>query len=330
MKDTNLEVEQMLDLIMEDLEGAIKPEDRQLLEIWRGSKASNEKLYQDFLKVQLNLNKIYNRYGYETQSSWETLSEKLDDKKVVRTPTLKFYSSSWFRIAAILVLISSIGFYFIQNSNNNVVISTDGSLKTTFVALPDGTEISLNSGTTIRYSKKDFLADRKLELLNGEVFINVVNHNGSRFKVDLGKVEAQDIGTRFNIFRNDEKVEINVESGSVALKKLATNEKLTLDKQTSGGYNFKNQQLKANLKVVHNYKAWLDKKFVFEEVGVEEVAHQLQKTYKYPILVRGNLKQRKLTALLHYQTLDSALAVISASLQCKLIKENNTYVLSDK
>jgi transmembrane sensor len=329
MKDTKLEVEQVFDLIIEDLEGTIKPEDGQLLKIWRSSMAANEKIYQDFLNVQVNLNKIYQRSDDQTQSSWETLSGKLEDKKVVSAPTLKFNSFLWVKIAAILVLILSIGFYFIQSSNKYVVISTEGSLKTTFVNLPDGTQVSLNTGTTIKYSKKDFLADRQLELVNGEVFIHVINHHGSRFRVALGKVEAQDIGTSFNVFRNYEKVEINVESGSVALKKLGTDEQLILDKQTSGGYNFANQQLKSNLKMVHNYKAWLDKKFTFEEVGVEEVAHQLQETYKYPIQVRGDLKKRKLTALLHYQTLDSALAVIRASLQCKLIKENNTYVLSD-
>ena len=102
---------------------------------------------------------------------------------------------------------------------------------------------------------------------------------------------------------------------------------LTAGKQ--GVYNINSKALTSARNPDVNYKAWMDKQFIFQEVPFEQVAGQLEKAYNMPLEIRGaELKRRKLTAKLHYQTLDSALAVISASLQCKVTKENNTYVLS--
>lgn len=39
---------------------------------------------------------------------------------------------------------------------------------------------------------------------------------------------------------------------------------------------------------------------------------------------------RKLTAHLHYQTPDSALKVITATLQCKMTREEGSYILTEK
>jgi transmembrane sensor len=331
MKQFETNEEWIYTLIIEDLEGSIKPEDRLLLEQWRAAGADNEKTYQDFLKVQLSIDKLYHKNGYDTQASWESLDRKISRQEDTPEAAIKplTATSLWFSVAAAVLIICAIGYYFIAQGRY-VLISTADDAAISHVVLPDGTKVNLNAATKIRYRKSNFTADRKLELLKGEVFIQVKNHTSSQFRVDLGPIEAEDIGTSFNVVRNDHKIAVVVAEGKVALKYLDKNQEILLTAGKLGVYDQKTNTLVAADNLNVNYKAWVDKDFVFQEIPIHQVVAQLEKVYQSPIAIKGvRLKDRKFTARLHYQSLDSALAVVSASLQCKVTKEKDTYVLSD-
>lgn len=326
MKQFNINEELIYNLIIEDLEGSITNENKLLLAHWRNETQDNEKVYQDFLNVQKNIDQLYNLNHRNADSSWKLLDEKLSsDQK----PSSQRSFSLWYKIAAILFLILSVGTYFIWN-NSYITISTNNNIALTHVVLPDGTEVNLNSATTIRYNKANFLKNRKLQLLNGEIFIHVVKHNASQFSVDLGNVLAQDIGTSFNVLKNGHKVAVVVEEGIVALKSTTTNEQVLLTPGKLGIYDAKTKSLISTNNTDLNYKAWVNRDFFFQEMSLSQVVNELGKVYQVPIEIKSNkLKNRKLTARLHYQTLDSALVVISESLQCKVTREEKAYVLSD-
>ncbi|WEK21559.1 MAG: FecR family protein [Candidatus Pedobacter colombiensis] len=324
--DTNEEI--MYALIIDDLDATISADDKEILEHWRKASSANEKVYQEFLNVHVNMDKLFEKRGYDVQSSWEVLDKKIS-LSAEEVPVVSMRSQKaklWFSIAAAILVVLSVGYYF-AFTNRYEVIST-GS-KGAYIFLPDHTRVDLNSATSIRYNKHDFINDRKLELLKGEVFINVTNHKLPQFKVVLGDIEAVDIGTSFNIVKTSSAIHVIVESGKVALTQASLEKEVLLTPGKLGMYDVNTKVLAATDNLDPNYKAWINKEFVFNEVALAEVADQLSKVYKQPIVIDGNdLKNRKLTAKLHYQTLDSAIAVISASLQCKAIKSKDTYVIS--
>lgn len=326
MKQFNINEELIYSLIIEDLEGAITQENKLLLQQWRDETEDNEKVYQDFLNVQSNIDKLYHENHCNADLSWELLDKKISvDKK--SNPQINF--RLWYKVAAVLFCILSIGGYFIWQ-NNYITISTEKDMALTHVVLPDGTSVNLNSETTIRYNKANFLTNRKLELLAGEVFIEVVKHNAYQFSVDMGGVVAEDIGTSFNVLKNDQKVAVVVEEGKVALKSTQANEQVLLTPGKLGVYDAKTKSLISTNNTDLNYKAWLNKDFFFQEMPLNQVVNELGKVYQVPIEIKSDkLKERKLTARLHYQTLDSVLAVISESLQCKVTREEKVYALSD-
>ncbi len=310
--------EEVYSYIIDDLEGTILPDNKLILDKWRMESRANEDIYQDFLSVQLNMDKLYNREGYDVEESWESLDQK------IKQPA-RFL---WYKIAAAVLLTLSVGYYFIL-ADKYITLTTEASAAVSKVVLPDGTIVSLNTGTSIKYNKDNFMANRNLILLQGEVFVKVVNHDGPQFRIDLGEIQAADIGTSFNVSRNDRKISVIVEEGKVALEHAGKSEQVLLTAGKLGVYDINTKALSSTSNPDVNYKAWMDKHFIFQEVPFEQVAGQLEKVYKMPLEIKGAaLKNRKLTATLHYQTLDSVLAVISASLQCKVTKENNTYVLS--
>lgn len=330
MKQFETNEELIYALIIDDLDGAITSSDKVFLDQWRSAAAENENTYQDFLSVQLNINKLYQRDRSDVEQSWNALDKKIMGKlQVQQFPQNGRSIRFWFSAAAAVLVFLSLTYYFI-NDSRYVVVSTASDIAITRVVLPDGTEVSLNAGTTIKYLRQDFVKHRKLELKNGEVFIHVAPNNVSRFSVDLGDVTAEDIGTSFNVVKNDKKISVIVEEGKVALKHLQLNRSVMLSAGKLGVYDIGTQSLAVADNPNVNYKAWLDRKFIFKEISVAQAAEQLEKAYQVPVRVKDeSLKSRKLTASLHYQTLDSALAVISASLQCKVTKEKNRYVLSD-
>jgi len=328
MKEFETNEEIIYGLIIDDLDHAISKENKEILEQWRQTAEANEKVYQEFVSVHINMDRLFELRGYNPQSSWEVLDKKLGKnigaEYAVNGSNKK--NRLWYGIAASILIVFSIGYYFSTKDSYEVVNSGSNA---TYVMLPDSTRVDLNSATTIRYSKRKFLTNRKLELLNGEVFIKVTNHQLSQFKLIVGEVEAVDIGTSFNVIRTDKAVRVIVENGLIALKESSTNKQVMLTAGKLGTYSLDTKNLKALDNSNPNYKSWINKEFVFNEVPLRDVAVQLSKVYKEPIVIRdAELKNRKLTAKLHYQTLDSVIAVISASLQCKAVKSKGTYIIS--
>jgi len=321
----------MYELIIEDLDGTISVQDKLILQQWRAADEVNEKTYLDFRNVQSSIDKLYGAHG-NAGASWEVLEKKLDlsveapPEAVVK----KLNFGMFIRVAAILLVVLSFCYYFLSASKYAVVSTSEGA-NITRIVLPDETIVNLNAGTKIKYNKENFLVERNLEVLSGEVFIQVVKHEGAQFKVTAGDVQAEDIGTSFNVVNKHDLVCVTVEEGTVALKHEASHQNLLLTAGKVGTFNTSNKQLSMTDNADLNYKAWLDKRFSFNAVALSSVANQLEEVYQVPISVKGeSLNKRKFTvANLHYQTIDSALAVISASLQCKITREKGTYVLSD-
>lgn len=317
-------------LIIEDLDGSISPADKILLDNWREADLENEKTYTDFRDIQLGLDLLYAQPLSDADVSWDKLERKIDVEPVVATISRRNFRL-WSSIAAAVVILLSTGYFFF-GQENYTVISTKADASITHVLLPDGTDLKLNASTTIKYLKDGFNTDRKLELVSGEVFIKVSNHDvPAQFKVRIGEVEAQDIGTSFNVAKTNSQVAVVVEEGQVAMKHTNSGKEVMLHPGKLGVFELKDKALSAVDNPNLNYKAWTDRKFTFTEVPMSEVVRQLSPVYQSPIIIQGNaLKDRKLTAKLHYQTLDSVLAVISASLQCTITREKDAYVLSDK
>ncbi|MBB2151078.1 FecR family protein [Pedobacter gandavensis] len=318
-------------LIIEDLEETISVENKIILDQWRKDDEENEKIYQEFQQVQINLDLLVEGHEVDAEHSWNVLDQKLSNNEeplnIIKGKTMPYF---WMKVAAMLLILSTLGYGYFFWKNKDVVINT-GMAVLSDVVLPDGTTLKLNAGTTIRYSKNNFLQDRKLVLVAGEAFIQVAPNPISRFRVEMGAMEAKDIGTRFNISKNETQSSVIVEEGEVEFRESGTSRKVNLTAGKLGVYDLSNKTLIALDNPDVNYKAWLDKSFVFTEFPVQKVVEKLEKIYQTKIEIEGQaLKDRKLTAKLQYQNLDSALAVVAASLDCKLSQINGKFVLSAK
>jgi len=187
--------------------------------------------------------------GKDLSFVYNNLRKKiLAEKKsfILKQKVLKVYS----RVAAILLLPLLIySSYTItnrlltkpQNARWVEVVSPYGT-RTRF-DLPDGTKVSMNSGTRIRYSA-DFRKERKLRV-EGEAYFDVHHDASSPFTVQAGVMNVTALGTKFSVtsFPNENSADVVLEEGKVQItgsknlfsELLSPGEKFAYDRESKRG-----------------------------------------------------------------------------------------------
>lgn len=66
------------------------------------------------------------------------------------------------------------------------------------VILPDGTDVWLNAGTTIRYPIS-FMKGKREIILDGEAYFEVVHNEKCPFVVHTYAMDVEVLGTKFNV-----------------------------------------------------------------------------------------------------------------------------------
>ncbi len=90
--------------------------------------------------------------------------------------------------------------------------------KTLRVALPDGSEVVINSGTKLIYPDK-FGPDRRQVFLAGEGYASITADPERPFVMSAGEVDVRVLGTKFNLksYAEDSEVEVTLVEGSVEM-----------------------------------------------------------------------------------------------------------------
>ncbi|HVU19464.1 MAG TPA: FecR domain-containing protein [Rhizomicrobium sp.] len=84
------------------------------------------------------------------------------------------------------------------------------------VRLVDGSQIELNTNTAIRIS--DRRNRREVWLDRGEAYFEVTHDAAHPFVVNAGNVRLTDLGTKFSVRRNDDRLKVAVSEGGVRLE----------------------------------------------------------------------------------------------------------------
>jgi len=190
--------------------------------------------------------------------------------------------------------------------------------------LPDGSQVTLNSGSEIRFLQTD---DHRKAVLKGEAFFEVL-HNGKPFSVETFNANVRVMGTRFNVRTIGAKTQVVLESGKVALAGNQDEEaRLLLPGQwaeVAGGKveDPQNVEVKTEL-------SWMNGGFAMTNVVVKDFVAHLVQLYDRPIFVE-NKRLGSIAITLHYAqrpVLESLLADLCASASCQVLPQRNGFVL---
>jgi len=180
-------------------------------------------------------------------------------------------------VAAAVVLMIAVSFWFVNSQDET--ISTLYAQSTTHT-LPDASEIILNAGSEISYSKKKWDKKRVVSL-EGEAFFKVAK--GEKFSVatDLGEVWV--LGTQFNVEHRDEYFEVTCYEGLVRVNFNG------IEKELPAGSSF----LAINGKVIPvegpntDGPSWLNQESSFKSIPLKYVLEEFERQFNSEVETRG-------------------------------------------
>ena len=206
----------------------------------------------------------------------------------IRKPEKRFSFIPYLRYVAIVAVILSIGwggFRLIRSNQEKVLTYTEVHVKNgehQRIILPDGTSVTLNAGSYLRYPR-EFITDVRRIEMNGEAFFEVTRDEEKPFLIHTKDADVKVLGTSFNVkaFDMDEQLTVSVQTGKVqvdlpeAMMRLLPDEQFVMDK-TKGEFQKRNED--ARLSTV-----WIKGGLYFNRTPIRTVVNELVRMYNRTI-----------------------------------------------
>ena len=154
------------------------------------------------------------------------------------------------------------------------------------ILFSDGSKVSLNSGSILRYPVK-FLSNQKREVfLQGEAYFDVAEDKSNLFVVNSEGINVEVYGTKFMVknYSEDFTSDIILVSGSVKIQNSLNKTSLLLKPGHKGSVNkvdFKITETKVNTKI---YTSWIDGEVIFRMETFDQILKKLERLYNVTII----------------------------------------------
>jgi len=227
-----------------------------------------------------------------------------------------------FRAVAAVFLVILVGYAgFVVFSQEKIAT---GYAEQTELTLPDGTEVVLNAGSEIIWSKNLFSLRRTIRL-NGEAFLNVKKGNKFIIKTKNGNVEI--LGTKLNILARKDQFTVSCMEGKV---KVSTNNRQQIITTGELVELTENGLVKKQVENIEVISLWKQGIFHFENTPLGAIFAEFERQFNISIVFKGN-NNRLATVDFSNENLEQALEVVCVPMELKYeIKNNKKVIISEK
>jgi transmembrane sensor len=328
--------DEIIRVIVKSFDSEATKEEYIILENWINASELNKNCYLQLKNIWDASDKKINLSEISTEKALKKVLSRIS--KVEKSHSFWFY---WQRIAAVLFIpLLLAGFLWFRLSPKNkqseavynevyAAFGTRSALK-----LADGSQVWLNSGSSLRYPDK-FSDNQRIVYLKGEAYFEVKTDKTKPFIVQTQNLSVKATGTKFNVmaFKSDHLTEVTLVEGKVfvdesnksgssaTITELKPNEHLEYD-AISG-------KSKLEAEDVYKYIAWKDGKLVFRNEPLSDVVKQISKLYNVEIELKGEkLQEYRYRATFQDETLSEILKLLKISAPINY-KELNRQLLPD-
>lgn len=244
--------------------------------------------------------------------AYDELKLRLDKKKNAATNWYKISA----RIAALFIV--GLGLYFLTTQDKSTSFNTQLSQKQE-IELPDGSIVTLNEASQLRFNKKNWDTQRNVEL-QGEAYFKVAK--GKRFDVTTALGSVSVLGTQFNVSTRDGSFNVICYEGLVKVEAKAGVQEL----RPGQGIRAVNDTFQP-LGVATVQPDWLQNLKVFKEAPIQDVFAALEKQYNVKITTDTVDSSILFTGAFELHNLDNALTAITKTLNLTYAIHTNEVVL---
>ncbi len=314
--------EQRERLIAKYLEGTITEEESSLLETWLKDNSHNRRELKQYVWLWDRSNTFHFPKNVDTERDLATVHEKVGIRKRGKRIKMNVFQL----VAALLVfgLLLSGTYYLIfskqlgidQDRYYQQVTAAFGTRAT--VDLADGTQVILNSGSTLKFPGKFTDKDSRQVSLEGEAFFNVKENKAKPFWVNVGKLDVKVLGTSFNVheYALKQSVDITLVEGRVGIYSASHGRDeriLTLLPSEIAHFDGKKNTLrKESVTNMGKYIGWIDGKLIFEDDPMDNVIRKLENWYNVDIVIKNKeLLSYRYTGTFINESIDQVLSFFS-------------------
>ena len=306
---------------------SLTPSEKKDLNAWLNQSEENRAYFEDCKLAWQQTGLSAPPEMPDAQTEWRDLARLLSispkKKKTGLLPSISHrLRSLWnpshvrirwaFASAAVVLVVTFSLIQYLSNTPGIQTIITQPTEKTV-VRLPDGSEVWLNSESTLRYAKKFSAKERKVRL-TGEAYFTVVQDE-KPFVVCTENARTQVLGTAFNVWARHQETRVIVKRGHVRLARssqdsvsvdLIKNQMSRIDQQ----FPPENPQ---SVNAEHRI-GWMEGRLVFEKTPLSEILEEVERFYGVKIyLTNDTLTRETLTATFENIPLSTVLQSLSLS-----------------
>ncbi len=296
------------------------------------SQSCNEKLIKEILISHLNdidedkieknpvdFDKIYNQILVEIDHRETRASEKRLLHNRIKIKRLVFEGIS---IAAVFLIAFFIGGGFtkkhsdistkLSSSNSPIEIRAPFGARSE-VKLADGTEVTLNAGSTIKYFTDYNRLNRDL-ILEGEAYFKVAKNADMPFVVNAGELNIKAIGTKFNIlaYQEDDRIEATLEEGEIHFSGKG-NEPFRLKEGQQVVFSKNTHEILIRDVIPEIYTSWMENKLRLNNTPIEEALWKIGRKYNVTFeIVSSDLLELQYTATFTNETIEEVMNMLKS------------------
>ncbi|QKG51439.1 FecR family protein [Hymenobacter sp. BRD67] len=241
----------------------------------------------------------------------------------------------WAAAAALAVTVAGGSWLFYQGHHTPPLVVAAPYGQTRQLTLPDGSQVTLNGHSQLRYATT-WPTDRPREVwLDGEGFFSVQHMpNNQRFLVHTtAGLQVEVLGTKFVVARRRDQTRVVLLSGKVRVEFDDHQQPDVLLRPGELVETHDDQPALVTHMKVHTapYAAWKDAELVFDETTIAELATRLQDTYGLEVVVATpELNRRRVTGTVPVGELPILLQALEETFHLQATRQGNHLTLAEK
>ncbi len=230
-----------------------------------------------------------------------------------------------------LLLMAFAGIYTYRYFATATVQTTYGQTRS--LQLPDGSVVTLNANSTLRYhSFPGMRALREVEL-EGEAFFRVKKAgkpgNRVKFVVHTDELDVEVLGTEFNVSTRRAGTQVVLQSGSVQLSLKGPGQEVILmkpgDLVAVTGNSWRVEQ---KLVDPRQYAGWQHHEWVLNNAPLRELTNKIEDSFGLKVeFADTNLAGLRLHGRFPSDNLNKLMQILSASAGVQVRQEGNTLII---
>ena len=221
----------------------------------------------------------------DVDREWERLFSSIEKKTISKMKTRGLFLQYLKYAAAVVLGIGvSLSTLYLTNQEN---LSTVGNYKLvtskgekSYLQLPDGTRVWLNSCTTLEYAENYGHSSRKI-YLDGEAYFEVAKNKELPFVVKANGIDVKAIGTAFNVsaYMEDSQLTTTLFNGKVAVQPTLTKQEVLLEPNQVAVYDKSRNKIEVVPYDKKQFAQWRGGFLSFEMMYLQDITKLLERNY---------------------------------------------------